>query len=147
MLSPFFEGIIAAIGALAVELSPPIFGLTLIENSLLFLLFIASTEEIVKYVFIYNHYLKSKNKEAILASAFFIGLGFALVDIFTKKLAYANIGFLPIVGILVVHLTTAVLLGLIFRKSQSKTFYFGLLLLGFNIALHLTYNLLVLRYQ
>ncbi|MFA5961137.1 MAG: hypothetical protein WC848_00445 [Parcubacteria group bacterium] len=144
---PFFEGIIAAIGALVIELSPPIFGLTLIENSLLFLLLMASVEEIVKYTFVYNHYLKSKNKEDILASAFFIGLGFALVDIFTKKLAYANIGFLPIVGILMIHLTTATLLGIFFRKITHKTLYFSLLLLGLNIALHLTYNLLVLLYQ
>ena len=146
MLLPFFEGIIAALGALVLELSPAIFGFTLSEASLFFILFTASVEEIIKYVFIYNRYLKTKAGEKILLSAIFIGLGFALVDTSMKYLSDGKNTTLPIVGIFLIHLLTAALLGLFFWKKNQKTLCIGIPFVILNILLHFLYNFLVLRY-
>ena len=146
MLLSFFEGIIAAIGALAVELSPPIFGLAFSETTLISLLFAASVEEIIKYAFIYNHYLKLKTKEQILPSAFFIGLGFALIDILPKQLANQENAISPFFGIFLIHLFTTTALGLFFWKKGQKPLYLSSLVLILNILLHFFYNFLVLRF-
>jgi RsiW-degrading membrane proteinase PrsW (M82 family) len=145
-IQAFFEGIIAALGALVLELSPPIFGLVLSETSLLFFLFTASVEEIIKYAFIYNHYLKLESKEKIISSALFIGLSFALVDIFIKQLSHRST-FLPILGVFLVHIFTATLLGLYFGKKIKRPQFLNIFLLSLNIALHFLYNLFILRYS
>ncbi len=142
---PFFEGIIAAIGALIVELSPPIFGLILTENSLFFLFFAASSEEIIKYAFIYNHFTKLKTKERILSGSILIGLGFACIDIILKQLSYDKSVLLPVIGVFLVHLFTAALLGLFLRKNISKPIALSILILVLNILIHFSYNLLILR--
>lgn len=141
----FFEGIIAAFAALVLELSLPIFGLLLSETSLLFLFFTASIEEIIKYTFIYNHYLKLELKEKIFLNAFFIGFGFALIDILLKQLT-AKGTFWPIAGIFLVHLLSTTLLGLFFWKKNQRSVFLGIILLGLNIILHFGYNFLILRY-
>lgn len=145
-IQAFFEGIIAAIGALVLELSPSIFGLVFSETSFSFVLFTASVEEIIKFAFVYNHYLKLSLKQKILSGAIFIGLGFALVDILLKQLAYERSTLLPIAGILLVHLTTTVFLGLFFWRKNQKPISLSFLIVLLNIFLHLCYNLLILRY-
>jgi RsiW-degrading membrane proteinase PrsW (M82 family) len=146
MLLSFFEGILAAFGALILELSPTIFGSTFSETSLFFILFTASIEEAVKYTFIYNHYLKLASKEKILSGAFFIGLGFAITEIILKRLSYEKNTIIPIAGIFLVHLLTAVLLGLFFRKKNQKPLFLSFIIVLLNIFLHFFYNLLILRY-
>jgi hypothetical protein len=146
MLLSFFEGILAAFGALILELSPTIFGLIFSETSLFFILFTASIEEAVKYTFIYNHYLKLASKEKILSGAFFIGLGFSITEIVLKQLSYQEATALPIAGIFLVHLLTATLLGLFFWKKNQKPLFLSFLIVLLNIFLHFFYNLLVLRY-
>jgi len=146
MLLSFFEGIIAAFGALILELSPTIFGLTFSETSLFFILFAAGIEETIKYAFIYNRYLKLDLKEKILSGAFFIGLGFALTEIILKQLSYGKDTALPIAGIFLVHLLTTLMLGLFFWKKKQHLFSFGFLIIILNVFLHFSYNLLVLRY-
>jgi hypothetical protein len=47
-IQAFFEGIVAALGALILELSPPIFGFNLVETTVAFLFFAATVEEIIK---------------------------------------------------------------------------------------------------
>jgi hypothetical protein len=146
LIQAFFEGIIAALGALVLELSPPIFGLALSETSLFFFLFTASVEETIKYAFIRNHYLKLKLKEKIISSAFFIGLSFALVDIFIKQLSYEG-NFLQLFGIFLVHIFTATLLGLSLGEKMKRPLLLSTIMLGLNIALHFLYNFLILRYS
>jgi hypothetical protein len=145
-IQAFFEGIIAALGALVLELSPPIFGFALIETTLLFLLFTATVEEIIKYIFIYNHYskLKTPAQTKILASAFFIGAGFAFIDIFFKLASTEKNVFLSFLGILLVHLFTTTILGVFFLKNKSKSFFLGVFFIGLNILLHFCYNFLIL---
>ncbi|MFZ2188898.1 MAG: hypothetical protein WAV73_05045 [Candidatus Moraniibacteriota bacterium] len=143
-IQAFFEGIIAALGALILELSPPIFGLTISETSLLFFLFTATIEETIKFIFIYNHYAKLKVKEKILSGAFLLGLGFASIDILLKQLSYEEKLVFPIIGVFLVHILTTSLLGLFFRKNTTKPIALGVCLLGLNILIHFIYNLLVL---
>lgn len=143
---PLLEGIIAAIGAIIVELSPPIFGLKFSDTSIAFLIFTASVEEIIKYAFVYNRYLKLEVKETILSGAFLIGIGFAFVDAITKQLSYEGNIILPIIGIFLVHLFTTTILGLFFWKKNQKPVSLSSLIVGLNILLHFLYNFLILHY-
>ncbi|MCX6761775.1 MAG: hypothetical protein NTY33_02940 [Candidatus Moranbacteria bacterium] len=142
----FFEGIIAALGALVLELTPPVFGLAMSETALVFLLFTASVEEIIKFAFIYNHYLELSVKEKILADAVFIGFGFALVDIVSKQISLGKNTLGPLAGILLVHLITTTLLGLFLWRKNQKPLPLSLLIVILNILLHFSYNFLLLRY-
>jgi hypothetical protein len=144
-IQAFFEGIVAALGALILELSPPIFGFNLVETTVAFLFFAATVEEIIKYIFIYNNYVKSKVQTKILFSAFFIGVGFAFVDILFKLLSFERNALLSFLGIFLVHIFTTTILGLFFLKSKSKSIFAGIFLVGLNILLHFFYNFLVLN--
>lgn len=146
MLLPFFEGIIAAIGSLILELAPTLFGFNFTEGSLLFLFFGATVEETVKFIFIYNRYLKLSAKERILPSAILLGLGFALTELFLKQLPVEKNLFLPVAGIFLVHISTTLLLGLLLRKNRQKNRLFSFFIVLFNIFMHFSYNLFVLRY-
>ena len=147
MLLSFFEGIIAAIGALVLELAVQAgFNLPPVENALFTLLIFVAIEEILKYALIHNHYLKSTAKQKIVQSALLIGLGFALTELFLKQLAYQKEDLFPILGLISIHLLTAVIAGYFFRQNYSQNKFFIGLLLALNIILHFGYNFLLLRY-
>ena len=165
MLS-FFEGIIAALGALVLELTLPFFNLPANGTSLIFIFLAAAIEEILKYAFIYNNYLKLPIKEKIVKNSFFIGLGFAATEIFLKQLPLEKTNWLPILGVFLIHLFTASLAGFFLLKKYSKLmkakkglspevsglspFSAGGLssskIIIFNVLLHFAYNFLILRY-
>ena len=145
-IQAFFEGIIAALGALVLELGPAIFGLVFSKDSLPFIFFAVSVEEILKYAFIYNHYLKAKFQEKIIWSAFFIGLGFALAELFLKQLDYRNASPFLVLGVILVHLFTASASGFFLTRKYNRQKCAILLLISLNIALHFGYNFLILRY-
>lgn len=145
-IQAFLEGIVATLGALILELSLPVFGFKSIEGSLYFFLFTAGIEEILKFAFIYNHYQKIATKEKILANAFFIGLGFALTDVLLKSASYEKNMLWPISGVFLVHILTAISLGLFFLKKNQKSISLSLVILSLNIFFHFFYNFLILLY-
>ena len=146
-IQAFFEGIITALGALVLELSTlTLFNLPLPENSLFTLFIFVIIEELIKYVLIYNHYLKSTAREKIIHHAFLIGLGFSLMELFLKQLDYQKITSLPVAGIFFIHLFTSSVVGFFFWKKYNKNIFAILSLIILNIALHFSYNFMILRY-
>jgi RsiW-degrading membrane proteinase PrsW (M82 family) len=146
-IQAFFEGIIAGLGALVLELAvQAVFNFPPAENSLFTLLIFVAIEEILKYTLIYNHYLKSAAKQKIVSSALLIGLGFALTELFLKQLAYQKEDRFPILGLISIHLLTASIVGYFFRQNYGQHKFFIGLLLALNIILHFGYNLLILYY-
>lgn len=145
MLS-FFEGIIAALGALILELTLPIFGLSADGISLIFLFLTATIEEIIKYIFIYNNYLKLKLKEKIIKNSFFIGLGFASAEIFLKQLSFEKTSILPILGVFLIHLLTTSIAGFFLLRKYKLTALLAVKIIFLNILLHFAYNFLILCY-
>jgi len=147
MLLAFFEGIITALGALVLELAVlAVFNLPPAENTLFTLLIFVAIEESLKYAIIYNHSLKANSREKIFANAVFIGLGFALTELFLKQLDYQKISFLPIFGLLFIHLFTAGTVGFFLKQKYDQHKLFIFLLLVLNVILHFGYNFLILRY-
>lgn len=143
----FFEGIIAALGALVLELTiQTTFNLPPVESSLLTLFICVSIEEILKYTFILNNYQKSKCREQLVFRAVLIGLGFSLAELFLKQLRYQEAITLPVIGVLLIHITTAVLVAAFIGKDYNRNKFFVLFLITLNSCLHFFYNLLVLRY-
>jgi RsiW-degrading membrane proteinase PrsW (M82 family) len=146
-IQAFFEGIIAGLGALVLELATQAgFNLPPVENALFTLLIFVAIEEILKYALIYNHYLKSVAKQKIVPSALLIGLGFALTELFLKQLAYQKEDLLPVLGLVSIHLLTAAIAGYFLRQNYGRHKFFIGLLLALNIILHFGYNLLILDY-
>ncbi len=143
---PFFEGIIAALGALVLELVLPFFGLINNNASLIFIFSAATIEEIIKYLFIYNNYLKLELKEKIIKNSFFIGLGFAAAEIFLKQLSFEKASALPILGVFLIHLFTASLAGFFLLRKNKQTAFLAIKIIFLNIFLHFVYNFLILRY-
>ncbi len=145
MLS-FFEGIIAALGALILELTLPLFGLPASDGSLVFLFSAVTIEEIVKYAFIYNNYLKLELKEKIIRNSFFVGLGFAAAEIFLKQSLFEKANALLILGVFLIHLLTASLAGFFLLRKYKQTSLLAPRIVSLNILLHFIYNFLILRY-
>lgn len=145
MIISFLQGIIAASGALIAELGLSIFGLEVGSTALAYLAIIASIEEFLKYIFIRHSYLRGRKDGNFFLQALFLGAGFALVDVITKELQPEKPPLVPLLGICLVHLITASIWGLFFRKSNSRSSIVGeTAILLINIALHLGYNLMIL---
>ena len=142
----FFEGIIAALGALALELSTMlIFNLPPAENALFTLFIFVAIEEILKYAVIYRHHLARINKKIILG-ALFTGLGFSLTELFLKQLDYQKESAFPVLGIIFIHILTTSLVGISCMRKYYANKLFVLLLIGVNILLHFGYNFCILYY-
>lgn len=145
MLS-FFEGIIAAFGALVLELIPSVFGLAISANSLIFILFAATIEEAIKYSVIYANCQKLRFKEKIILNSFFIGMGFAATEIFLKQLSLEKTLSLPVLGIFSIHILTTLLSGFSLSREDGKMFFSAAKIILANIALHFVYNFATLRW-
>ena len=152
-LQSFFLGILAALGALFLEIlflnfSEP---LSYSANnaplqsfsSFGFIFFLSIfIEELLKALFIFKILSKEKN---ITRNSFFLGLGFSLLEI---SLVYWNFRFgrefdlSGIIGIGIIHISTAVIIGYFLEKktkSRIRSLLSGLILAFFT---HSLYNIL-----
>lgn len=151
-------GIIAASGALSLELIASnliliIFGKDIqdgyAEHVTPFLIAVVLIEETFKFIMLKRFYSDEPAGRRRISSAFYAGLGFALVEIllavlstfFNKTTPYFDMG---LAGILVLHITTTLLIGsfLLHAKSPSAAFPLKIILLAGLI--HLGYNLMVI---
>lgn len=142
----FFEGIIAALGALILELAFPFFDIPANSASLIFIFLSVAIEEIIKYAFVFNNYLKLELKEKIIRNSFFIGLGFASAEVFLKQLSFEKATVLPILGVFLVHLFTTTLAGFFLLRKYKQFSLLTFKILFLNILLHFIYNFMILRY-
>lgn len=154
----FFYGIIAALGAMLVELvlknilsseiSLDNIFFTIITPSLILF---ALTEEAFKFAVINKAVSSLKNPGDIFSGALLIGLGFSLTDSLTEIYLGFSVNFfeqtsylLAILGILIVHLSTSLLFGYFsFKKSLfAKTIPAAVFI--FATLLHLLYNIFII---
>lgn len=149
-IKPFLFGIIAALGALILEL---VFYLIFPEQQTqqnyynkitLFLFLVVAVEEALKVLMVYKNSQESQNENDIFISSFFVGAGFALAELFLKDLGSKELFSIGNMNILLVHILTAGLAGYFLSKEPSprRKYLIKIWLLVF--LAHLSYNLLVI---
>jgi hypothetical protein len=150
-IQPILEGMIAAAIALIVELvlqilffqRSEIFTPEIIVLLPSFIILAALTEEIVKYVFIANNFRRLENKGEIIKNSLLIGFGFFIVEIALRHSTYDYLPLFQFLGVLILHLTTSLLAGIILKKSAAKKIAFLPTIL-LNFLLHIGYNFFIL---
>lgn len=144
-IKSFFYGIVAASGAtIFQQLILIILQIEIIDTTQLtpILVFGAFSEEIFKFLVIYKLANEEENSRKLILSSLFVGLGFSLVELTFKiwgHLENIRIYFSDYLGIVLIHLLTAVIIGYFLTLKKSLRFS---LLVGFfsALALHLVYN-------
>ena len=154
-LQSFFLGILGAIGALFLEIIFLAISLPLSSNPetisratdsigpFFFLAILA--EEFLKYLLIYRLIAKTDERKDIVLSSFFFGFGFSLLEIFLVYWNYRNgssLDFIGLLGIIIIHVSTAVLIG--YSASKNKINFISSIFLGLipAIMIHSAYNIL-----
>jgi hypothetical protein len=151
-IESFFWGIIAALGALVVEL---VFFLAVSQDSTLsfhqfflvpqFIIVAALLEETFKYIVISERIEMFSLRRSYIINSFLVGLGF-----FGTELALiSNVGTLPawqpLAGIAMVHIGTAGLIGYLVAVKNPKKITTFLSAVAFAAFFHVLYNLLTLK--
>jgi len=155
-IESIFWGIIAALGALVVELvffiGSSIYANPLAEISFSqffiipqFIIVAACIEEVFKYIVISKIIDRFSFEKSYIINSLFVGLGFFGVEmaliLMSKNLP--EIQFL--IEIAIVHLGTAGLIGYFVATKNPKKITTFLLSIIFAIAFHASYNLLLLK--
>lgn len=152
IIKAFIFGLLAALGALCVELiiSNSYFILSgkniesdYFNQLTIFLIIVVLIEETFKYLVLVKLYSAPTGQPPTILPAIFTGLGFSLVEIFllNQNLFSTIINFdAKSFGLILLHILTASLIGLLLlRKNTSIT-----KIISLAAGLHLVYNLLVI---
>ena len=153
-LESFFWGIIAALGALFIELLVFI-GFSAYQNSAALLSFsqvfslpqlvvvAACTEELFKYLIIYKRIDLYSLEKSYIVNALFVGLGFAATEFWL----ITSFGTLPPTQILgelaIIHLGTSGIIGYIIATKNPKRISTFLYAIFIATLFHSGYNLLI----
>lgn len=151
-LQSFFLGILGAIGALILEVATLSF-LTPLSSTAetiarkisspdyLFFIIIA-IEEFLKYILIVRVVSKISEKKKLVLNSLFLGAGFSLLELFSFYCNFKNgIDFEPlaILGIIVIHISTAMIIGYSALKNSASSLFFGFFA---SFTIHSAYNIL-----
>ncbi len=143
IIKPILSGILAALGALFLEVMlEPFFPFPLREINTFFILAIF-IEEAMKTIMILQNKKDSASPSIFIWQSIFVGLGFWIAEFSIKKLFNSEAIFFINIGTLFVHLITALIIG--WFVSQKEAFSRIRLFFGFLLAflIHLIYNTLV----
>lgn len=151
-IKSFFLGIIAALGALILEL---VFYLIFPEQQTqqdyyskitVFLFLVVAVEEALKILMVYKNSEELKKENDVFASSFFVGAGFALAELLLKDLGSKDLFSVGNMNIVLVHIFTAGLAGYFLSKERTpkRSYLIKIWLLVFLV--HLSYNLLVIYF-
>lgn len=159
-LQSFFLGILAAIGALFLEIaflniSEPLTSFSIEKLfSLNYIFFVPIIiEELLKYAFIYKALSRKSEGISLAINSIIFGLGFSAIETTLVYWNYRNgAGFDPfgLGGIIIIHISTSLLIAYFIGKNIGRNLL--LTLQGFILALffHSSYNILRIsefRYQ
>lgn len=154
----FFWGIIAALGALLVEIlfsfsmtayaNPDnILDFNLFNSSLLLVVSFVLVEEMFKYLIIVKKVELFSLERSYIFNSLIVGLGFATTEL--TLIALQNNGslenFFSLGRVAIVHISTAGIMGYLValgNPNRLKTFFWAITL---SSILHLAYNLLILN--
>lgn len=153
LFESFFWGIIAALGALIVEIvfyiiasffidptsSMPFSQFFIVPQ---FIIAAACIEEILKYIIIYKRFSVLPLEKSQLANALMIGMGFFLSELVLILVTRISPAPQFLVEIAIIHIGTAGLMGgiLILRNVQKITTFLYAIMAA--VAFHAAYNLL-----
>lgn len=155
-LESFFWGIIAALGALVIELivyigfsvsNDPTGSVSFAQFFLIprFILIGAAIEEIFKYIIISKRIDMLSMRRSYIFNSFLVGLGFFSVELglimLTGNLPQSNI----LGEIAILHIGTAGIIGYIIATKNPKKISTFLQAVILATLLHGTYNLLILK--
>lgn len=167
MIRPFFFGILAALGALFLELiigmlagSPQDLKNIFSDQITPLLVSAVLTEELLKFTFIYRRswelkvYFQNSNDPArlekvIFLNSLFIGLGFSFIELafifFSLPSIRDALDFkLAISGILIIHTATSAIMGYLLTKYESAKYVVIPTILIAAAFIHLFYNFLII---
>jgi hypothetical protein len=148
----FIYGILAAMGAMAVELVLSslfsiLFGIdveTDYFSAITFFLFLAVlTEEGLKLILLQKLYSSPDRTRHGIIPALVFGSGFGFFEIFSKSLSFPLLSS-SLLGILLIHIATAGTIGYLLNKKDLSFFSSTLPAIFLPFLLHLSYNLLII---
>jgi hypothetical protein len=155
LIESLFLGIIAALGALAIEVAISIFGIDKVSfslnlpwnniNNFNYLIVIAVfVEELVKFMVIVKRLETFSLGRMLVVNSLFLGAGFGLVEV---GLVYFNNPGDPgstrsIIEIFALHTLSAGMIGYLLSKLNPKKITTGIKVVISTSAIHMTYNLL-----
>jgi|GEM_PF-770641 len=163
ILKPLFFGLIAALGALFLELflatffSTPqdLFGISS-KQITFFLAVTVLIEELMKLAFIYRDWLDlkissatlSESRKIIFFHSFFVGIGFSIIELLfiffgLQSICDVSDFKLAISGILLIHTATSSIMGYLLARPAPLKFFTIPNALILAVTIHFFYNLLV----
>lgn len=144
-IKAFFYGVIAASGATVFQqLILIVLNIEIVATDHLtpLLIFGALSEEIFKFIVIYKIYIETESEKNLLINSWLVGFGFSIIELIFKiwgKLPDIRIFYPDYLGIIVIHMLTAVIIGYFLTLKKSKILSS---LAGITLAflIHLVYN-------
>lgn len=145
IIKPIFLGIIAAFGALVVEII--LFYIIFSLNTTLMVLSAVVIEEIIKFLVIFRGLFKSQDSENIFQSSLLLGLGFALTELLLKN--PIEISAMPglywqVAGLFLIHILTAGLMGYFLAKTKGPGVVKLSAIILFAACFHFAYNFVII---
>jgi hypothetical protein len=152
IIHSFFLGILGAIGALLLEVAALSFSLPIssapetvsgkiTSPDYLFFIIIA-IEEFFKYILIIKVLSKISEKKNLVLNSLFLGAGFSIIELFSIYWNYqrgVDLEPLAILGIMIIHISTAVIIGYSALKKIPSRLFFGFIA---SLTAHSAYNIL-----
>ncbi len=150
----FFWGIIAALGAMVGQIFFFVLFSTFLDSAgkmsygdffsiPVFILITAFIEEFFKYLMLTRRILGISSSKNFLSNTFLMGIGFLAVELFLISASGSALQLLPTVGIIVLHLATTLLLGLLIQTSGANKISLAFLPLLLASIFHAGYNLAI----
>ena len=155
-IESIFWGIIAALGALVVELVffigssiyfSPSAEISFSQFFIIpqFIIVAACIEEIFKYIVISKGIERLSFEKSYITNSLFAGLGFFGVEMALILMSKGLPGFRALIEIAIVHVGTSGLIGYFVAIKNPKKIATFLLAIVFAVAFHASYNLLLLK--
>ena len=150
----FIYGTLSALFALVAEIMSGAFlpkaGLSAIRSAAVSslpvlistIIVLASIEELVKY-FVLRKTLKAMNDIRTVPASLLFGIGFAATELgllFAMEQPSTQTALLPVLGILIIHVVTAVIYGYGVRHGSGRSEALPIIL---GISIHAAYNLVL----
>ncbi len=150
-IKSFFLGILAAFGALVLEIMFSVIfpqSATELNGITFFLILIVLIEELAKGIFIYKNSLELQTGREIFENALLVGIGFSFIETIFNFMSPGagsrEIVLFGLAGALLVHLATSGIMGYYLAKNPAEKFSGFLKIIIPTFVIHLAYNSLLI---
>lgn len=152
LIQSFFLGILGAIGALVLEVAALAFSTPLsstpemisgkINSPDHFFFITIAIEEFLKFILIVRVISRTSAAKNITLNSLFLGAGFSILELASLYWNYRNgasLEPLAVWGIMIIHISTAMIIGYFASKKSFPSLLFGYFA---SFAVHSAYNIL-----